>query len=445
MCNCRRRPTGYPSRVDGSTITSGKLNLSYGGFRRRINASYRPFRLVVAVLLLLGAATFLVPAQADGADGGATENLQGEGVLEDTDLSIVDASSGGVTRAVTSGTGSADYFSRSDRFNVSGTRAEVEEGEDIVEFTLVNASGLQEIYFVYEPEGWESARTFKGIEEGISVTLRTEASAERLLESEEVLIPDGLDLGFNGFGEVEGREATEIEEVTCLYDHNGYSFLGVEVPAEIDIPCHAPSYRDSEYIDEGTGTPISLKEGEYRFIGKIDGEEAVILSHTVDNVNTSTSSTEGTGADRTEEDSGRETNETREADGEENERERDADGFLGMAAVSLIGLFAILAFSLFGAKRLNKKERDGSGDEPTKEKDLLSSEEHVLRELERNNGRMKQQTLVESLDWTEAKTSRTVNKMHDEESIDKYRLGRENVIALPEDEKEISEESSYTD
>jgi len=437
MHNCRRRTSGYPSKADDPTSTSDKPNCSCGGFgfRRRVDTCHRPFRLVVAVLLLLGAATIVLPAQADGATGGTTEKLlQSEKVLEDTHLHI-DASSGKVTRAMTSDTGSEKGYSpRSKEGNVSGTRIEVEEGGDIVEFTLVNASGLEELYFIYEPEGWESARTFEGIEEGISVTLRTEASANRLLESEEVLIPDGMDLGFDGFV-VEGREATEIEEVTCLYDHNGYSFLDVEVPAEIDIPCHAPKYRESEYIDEGTGVPISLREGEYRFIGKIDGEETVILSHTVDDVNTSASSTEGTGTNRTEEDSGKETNETKQADGEENNE--DADGFLGMAAASLVGLFAILAFSLFGAKRLKREERDGSGDDSPGENGLLSNEEHVFRELERNDGRMKQQTLVESLDWTEAKTSRIVNKMQDEEVIEKYRLGRENVLAISdEDENE---------
>jgi hypothetical protein len=436
MHNCRRHTSGCPSEADDPTSTTDKPNFSCGGFGfLMVETPHRPFRLVVAVLVLLGAATFILPAQAH-ATGGATENLQSERALEDTDPRI-DAYSGKVTRAMTSGAGSKKGYSpRSKEGNASGIRTEVERREGLVEFTLVNASGLEEIYFVYEPEGWESARTFEGIEEGISVTLRTEASASRLLESEEVLIPDGMDLGFDGFV-VEGREATETEEVTCLYDHNGYSFLDVEVPAEIDIPCHAPKYRESEYIDEGTGTPISLKEGEYRFIGKIDGEETVILSHTVDNVNTSASSTD-TGADRTEEDSGGEMNETKGADGKQDKG--DTDGFPGVAAAGLGVLFAILAFSLFGAKRLNNEERDRDRKESPGEKGLLSNEGHVLTELERNDGRMKQQALVESLDWTEAKTSRIVNEMQDEGTIDKYRLGRENVIALPEKEKQGSDE-----
>jgi len=441
MHNCCRRASGYPSKVDNSTSTRDKPKHSCGGFRRRIDTRRRLFRLTVAILLLILAATFLLPAQADGATGDTTEEaLQSERVIEETYLLPVDAPSDGVTRAMTSGAGSGEgYAARSNEGNVSDKRIEVEEREDTVEFTLVNTSGLEEIYFVYEPEGWESARTFEGIEEGISITLRTEASARRLLDSEEILIPDGIDLGFDGFV-VEEREATETEEVTCLYDHNGYSFLEVEVPAQIDIPCHAPRYRESEYINEGTGTPISLKEGEYHFIGKIDGKETVILSYTVDNVNTSAPSAEGTGTDRSKEDSGGEMNETRETDGEENEGE--ANGLLGMAAASLVSLSTLIAFSLFVAKRLKMDEGNGSGGESPRERDLLSNEEHVLRELERNDGRMKQQALVESLDWTEAKTSRVANEMHDEGAIDKYRLGRENVLALPE--KDVPDGSSYT-
>jgi len=95
-------------------------------------------------------------------------------------------------------------------------------------------------------------------------------------------------------------------------------------------------------------------------------------------------------------------------------------------------------------KEKEKEEAEGISDEEEEEKEekeedieLLSNEERVMRELEKNDGRMKQQTLVESLGWTEAKTSQVVNDMHDEGTTDKYRLGRENVLAMPyEDEDE---------
>jgi hypothetical protein len=45
---------------------------------------------------------------------------------------------------------------------------------------------------------------------------------------------------------------------------------------------------------------------------------------------------------------------------------------------------------------------------------------------------MKQQEVAESLDWTDAKTSQVVTSMRDEGSLESFRLGRENVLVLPE-------------
>jgi len=63
--------------------------------------------------------------------------------------------------------------------------------------------------------------------------------------------------------------------------------------------------------------------------------------------------------------------------------------------------------------------------------ELLSNEERVLRLLEDNGGRMKQQGVVEELGWTDAKTSQVVGTLRDEEEIEVFRIGRENVLALP--------------
>ncbi len=76
---------------------------------------------------------------------------------------------------------------------------------------------------------------------------------------------------------------------------------------------------------------------------------------------------------------------------------------------------------------------DGGGggpEEPPEE--LLSNEERVLRLLEENNGRMKQQQVAEQLDWTAAKTSQVVGDLREAEKLDSFRLGRENVLTLPD-------------
>ena len=65
---------------------------------------------------------------------------------------------------------------------------------------------------------------------------------------------------------------------------------------------------------------------------------------------------------------------------------------------------------------------------------LLSNEERVNRFLAEHGGRAKQQEVVDELGWTEAKTSQVLSSMADEGSIEKFRIGRENVVKLPEDD-----------
>jgi hypothetical protein len=73
----------------------------------------------------------------------------------------------------------------------------------------------------------------------------------------------------------------------------------------------------------------------------------------------------------------------------------------------------------------------GGRDEDVDE-ELLSNEERVLRVLGNNGGRARQQEVVEELGWTEAKTSQVVSGMREEGIIDGFRLGRENVLTLPD-------------
>ncbi|PSQ38552.1 hypothetical protein BRD10_03900, partial [Halobacteriales archaeon SW_12_71_31] len=53
---------------------------------------------------------------------------------------------------------------------------------------------------------------------------------------------------------------------------------------------------------------------------------------------------------------------------------------------------------------------------------------------ERRGGRVRQQEIVEALDWTEAKTSQVVSGMREEGTIEGFRLGRENVLTLPDED-----------
>jgi uncharacterized membrane protein len=71
---------------------------------------------------------------------------------------------------------------------------------------------------------------------------------------------------------------------------------------------------------------------------------------------------------------------------------------------------------------------------------LLSDEERVERLLERNDGRMKQATIVNETGWSDAKVSQLLSSMADAERVEKLRLGRENLISLPEEAESVDDE-----
>ena len=56
----------------------------------------------------------------------------------------------------------------------------------------------------------------------------------------------------------------------------------------------------------------------------------------------------------------------------------------------------------------------------------------MIAALEEHDGRMKQQELSEHCDWHESKTSKVVTELKEEGVIDVFRIGRENVLSLPE-------------
>ena len=77
----------------------------------------------------------------------------------------------------------------------------------------------------------------------------------------------------------------------------------------------------------------------------------------------------------------------------------------------------------------------------TPDPDLLSNEEQVLRLVRENGGRMKQQAVVEELDWTDAKTSKVVSGLREEGKLESFRLGRENVLSLPDEGDPVTAET----
>ncbi|MFB6125162.1 MAG: helix-turn-helix transcriptional regulator [Halanaeroarchaeum sp.] len=68
--------------------------------------------------------------------------------------------------------------------------------------------------------------------------------------------------------------------------------------------------------------------------------------------------------------------------------------------------------------------------------ELLSDEERVERLLREEGGRMRQAKIVEETRWSNAKVSQLLSAMAEEGRVEKLRLGRENLISLPEDAEE---------
>ena len=71
---------------------------------------------------------------------------------------------------------------------------------------------------------------------------------------------------------------------------------------------------------------------------------------------------------------------------------------------------------------------------PGEEDALLSNEERVLQLIEEEGGRLKQQAVVNQLGWTDAKTSQVITELRESGDVESFRLGRENVLRLPDSE-----------
>ncbi len=74
---------------------------------------------------------------------------------------------------------------------------------------------------------------------------------------------------------------------------------------------------------------------------------------------------------------------------------------------------------------------DAAADEPA-DPTLLADDERVERLLDRNDGRMRQADIVDETGWSDAKVSQLLSTMVDDDQISKLRIGRENLITLPD-------------
>lgn len=88
------------------------------------------------------------------------------------------------------------------------------------------------------------------------------------------------------------------------------------------------------------------------------------------------------------------------------------------------------------ADSVSHSDEDGDDADSSETVDvtLLSDEERVERLLEERGGRMKQATIVKETGWSNAKVSQLLSAMDEDDQINKLRIGRENLISLPDED-----------
>lgn len=109
-----------------------------------------------------------------------------------------------------------------------------------------------------------------------------------------------------------------------------------------------------------------------------------------------------------------------------------------LTAGAALAVLLVVAFLLYRRRQVEPEDEPSEGitaepDEEPGGEVLLSDEERVLRLLQAEGGRMKQVDIVDETDWSNAKVSQLLSSMAEEGHIEKLRIGRENLISLPDE------------
>lgn len=112
-------------------------------------------------------------------------------------------------------------------------------------------------------------------------------------------------------------------------------------------------------------------------------------------------------------------------------------GATGIAVLAGVGVFYVRwrrrQPETVGTGDGERQPPDGESDDPPEVGDLATEEDEVLALLESEGGRIRQSEIADRLDWSPSKTSRVLSDMANEGTVEKLRIGRENVIDLADD------------
>lgn len=106
------------------------------------------------------------------------------------------------------------------------------------------------------------------------------------------------------------------------------------------------------------------------------------------------------------------------------------EGSAHIAALGGMIALALLGGILIARNRYEEPASLAAGPE-THPEEFVTDRERVRQLLRENGGRMKQSSIVDSVDWSKAKVSRLLADLEEDEQITKLRLGRENLVCLP--------------
>lgn len=110
-----------------------------------------------------------------------------------------------------------------------------------------------------------------------------------------------------------------------------------------------------------------------------------------------------------------------------------AVGPLGTTGLALAGaVFVLLGSLAWVARHRGGDVESEPGDDEAIPAELLSNEELALRTLREHDGRMKQRALRDEVGWAAPKTSKVLGDLQEDGRVEVFRLGRENVVTLPD-------------